>query len=58
MSGFLKTVWKNSTRATRALSDIKIKSKVSAFFLHLLVYLPLIALLSLLFARLQGINKA
>ena len=58
MSGFLKTVWKNSTRATRALSDIKIKSKVSAFLLHLLVYLPLIALLSLLFARLQGLKKA
>ena len=40
------------------VDDIKIKSKVSAFFLPLPVYLPFIALLSLLFARLQGLKKA
>ena len=34
------------------------KSKVSAFFLPLPVYLPFIALHSLLFARLHGLEKA
>ena len=63
MSGFLKMVWKNSTRALSGLffskvDDIKMKSKVSAFFLPLPVYFPLIVLLSLLFARLQGLKKA
>ena len=36
----------------------KIKKKVSAFFLPLLVYFLFIALHSLLFARLQGLKKA
>ena len=61
MSGFMKTVRKNSTSALSGrffLDDIKIKSKVSAFFLPLPVYLPFIALLSLLFAHLQGLKKA
>ena len=65
MSGFMKTVWTNSTRAlsgrfflARKVDDIKIKGKVSVFFLPLPVYLPFIALLSLLFARLQGLKKA
>ena len=64
MSGFMKTVWKNSTSALSGLyflakvDDIKIKSKVSAFFLPLPVYVPFITLLSLLFARLQGLKKA
>ena len=40
------------------VDDIKIKSKVGAFFLPLPVYLPFIALLSLFFARLQGLKKA
>ena len=52
----MKPVWKNSTSGLS--DDIKIKSKVSAFFLPLPVYLPLITLLSLLFARLQGLKKA
>jgi len=34
--------------------DIKIKRKVSAFFLPLHVYLAFIAILSLFFARLHG----
>ena len=68
MSGFMKTVWKISTRTLSGrfflartnskVDDIKIKSKVSAFFLPLPLYLPFIALLSLLFARLQGLKKA
>ena len=67
MSGFLKTVWKNSTSALSGrfflarnskVDDIKIKSKFSAFFLPLPVYLPFITLLSLLFARSQGLKKA
>ena len=68
MSGFMKTVWKMSTRTLSGrfflartnskVDDIKIKSKVSAFFLPLPLYLPFIALLSLLFARLQGLKKA
>ena len=66
MSGFLKTVWKNSTSALSGrfflarnskVDDIKITSKVSAFFLPLHVYLPFATLLSLLFARLQGLKK-
>ena len=40
------------------VDNINIKSKVSAFFLPLPVYLPFIALLSLLFACLQGLKKA
>ena len=40
------------------VDDIKITSKLSAFFLHQLVCLPLIALLSLLFPCLQGLKKA
>ena len=40
------------------VDDIKIKSKVSTFFLPLPVYFPFIALLSLLFAHLQGLRKA
>ena len=40
------------------VDDIKIKSKVSAFFLPLPFYLPFIVLLSLLFASLQGLKKA
>ena len=67
MYEFMKTVWKISTSALRGrcflatnskVDDIKIKSKVSAFFLPLPVYLPFITLLSLLFARLQGLKKA
>ena len=62
MSGFMKTARKNSTCAFSGLffyiDDIKIKSKVSAFFLPLPVYLLFIALLSLLFAHLQGLKKA
>ena len=38
--------------------DIKTKNKVSAFFIPLPIYLPFIALLSLLFARLQALKKA
>ena len=52
----MKTVWKNSTSGSS--DDIKIKSKVSAFFLPLPVSLPFITLLSLLFARLQSLKKA
>ena len=57
---------KSKFNSTRALSgrfflakvhDIKIKSKVSAFFLPLPVYLPFIALVSLL-ARFQGLKKS
>ena len=40
-----------SPEAISKVDNIKIKSKVSAFFLPLPVYLPFIALLSLLFAR-------
>ena len=40
------------------VDDIKIKSKVSGFFLPLPFYLPFIALLSLLFAPSQGLKKA
>ena len=64
----MKTVWKNSTSAlcgcfflTKTISkvdDIKIKSKVSAFFFPLPVYLLFSALLSLHFAHLQGLKKA
>ena len=38
--------------------DIKIKRKVSAFFLLLPVYLPFIAVLSLFYARLHGWEAA
>ena len=38
--------------------DIKIKRKVSPFFLLLHVYLPFIAILSLFFARLHGLEAA
>jgi len=38
--------------------DIKIKRKVSAFFLPLHVYLAFIAILSLFFARLHGLEAA
>ena len=68
MSGFMKTVLKNSTSALSGrffspetiskVDNIKIKSKVSAFFLPLPVYLPFTTLLFLLFARLQGLKKA
>ena len=59
----MKTVWKNSTSALSGrffskVDNIKIKSEVSAFSLPLPVYLPFIALLSLLFARVQGLKKA
>ena len=40
------------------VDDIKLKRKVSAFFLPLPLYLPFIALLSPFFARLQGLKKA
>ena len=52
MSGFMKTVPKNWNRGLsgRFLDDIKIKRKVSLFFLPLPVYLPFIALLSLFFS--------
>ena len=40
------------------VDDIKIKSKVSAFFLPLTVYLPFIPHLSLLFVPLQDLKKA
>ena len=57
-------VWKISTSALSGhfflskVDDIKMKSKVSAFFLPLPLYLPFIALLSLLFAYLQDLKKA
>ena len=68
MSGFLKTVWENSTSALSGrffspetipkVDDIKIKSKFSAFLLPLHVYLPFIALLSLFFCPFrQGLKK-
>ena len=38
--------------------DIKIKRKVSPFFLPLPVYVPFIALLSLFFARWRGLEAA
>ena len=47
-----------TVRKIQLVDDIKIKSKVSAFFLPLPVYLPFIALLPLLFARSQGLKKA
>ena len=47
-----------TVRKIQLVDDIKIKSKVTAFFLPLPVYLPFIALLSLLFSRLQGLKKA
>ena len=65
----MKTVWKNSTstffspspnpksKVDSKVDDIKIKSKVSAFFLRLPVYLQIITLLSLLFACLQGLKR-
>ena len=40
------------------VDDIKIKRKVSPFFLLLPVYLPFIAVLSLFFARLHGLKAA
>ena len=40
------------------VDDIKIKREVSPFFLPLPSYLPFIALLSLFFARLHGLEKA
>ena len=40
------------------VDDIKIKSKFSTFCFPLPVYLPFLALFSLLFARLQGLTKA
>ena len=59
MSGFMKKVLKNCNPETISkVDDIKIKSKVSAFFLPLPVYLPFIALLSLVSARLLGLKKA
>ena len=60
----MKTVWKISTSALSGcfflskVDDIKIKSKVSAFFLPLPLCLLFSALLSLLFARLQRLKKA
>ena len=38
--------------------DIRIKRKVSLFFLLLPLYLPFIAVLSLFFARLHGLEAA
>ena len=68
MSGFMKTVLKElKSRPKRPfffspdtiqVDDIKIKRKVSPFFLPQSVYLPFIALLSLYFARLLGLKKA
>ena len=40
------------------VDDIKIKRKVSPFFLLLPVYLPFIAVLALFFARLNGLKEA
>ena len=40
------------------VDDIKIKRKVSPFFLPLHVYLPFIAVLSLFFSRFLGLKKA
>ena len=57
MSGFMKTVLKNEVAFLAKGDDIKIKRKVSPFFLRLPVYLPLIALLSLFFAGLLGLKK-
>ena len=66
MSGFLKAVWKNSSSAlcgrfllarNSNVDDIKIKSKVSAFFLPLPLYLPFITLLSLFFCPFTGPKK-
>ena len=60
----MKTALKNSTRAPSGrfflakVDDIKIKRKLSPFFLPLAVYLPFLALLSLFFARLRGLEKA
>ena len=55
----LNVQWNQSSfKLTPKVDDIKIKSTVSALFLPLPVYLPFIAVLSLLFARLQGPRKA
>ena len=59
MSGFMKTALKNCNPETISkVDDTKIKSKVSTFFLPLPVYLPFIALLSLVSTRLLGLKKA
>ena len=51
----MKTVWKNRQyKKNIKVDDIKIKSKVSAFFLPLHVYLPFVTLLSLLFSPFLG----
>ena len=39
------------------VDDIKIKRKLSPFFLPLAVYLPFLAFRSLFFARLRGLEK-
>ena len=55
-------IYENSAKVSpetiSKVDDIKIKKKVSPFFPPLLVYLPFIALLSLFFACLHGLEKA
>ena len=65
MAGFMKAVLQISrpnreffsiSETTSKRDDIKIKRKVSPFFLPPLVYLPFIAVLSLFFALLYGLE--
>ena len=69
MSGFMKTRLKDGYQALcerfffspetiSKVDDIKIKRKVSPFFLLLPVYLSFIAVLALLFARFNGLKEA
>ena len=64
MSGFMKTVLMNSSCALsgrffpRQDGDMKIKRKISPFSLPPPVYLPFMAVLSLFFARLHGLEAA
>ena len=57
MSGVMKTVLQTDSRCNPG-ADIKIKRNVSPLFLPPLVYLPVIAVLSLLLAFLHGLKAA
>ena len=65
LASILKYVWihKNGAEELKSrpgpkVDDLKIKRKVSPFFLPLPVYLPFIALLSLFCACLHGLEAA
>ena len=54
----MKTRIKDGYHALSKGDDIKIKRKVSPFFLLLPVYFPFIPVLSLFFARFHGLEAA